>query len=157
MLRAAGAKLEPMSCRNFPANALGFILSAEGAAAFDDLTRSKDVDAHRAARRVAEHVPHLALHPRGRVHPRPARAHAAQPPDGRADVAVRRVPVADRQRDPRHHQPDRPSGGVPEGRLRRRPPLALMITGRLYDEATVLRVALAYERATKWHTMNPVL
>src|SRR5207237_6523433 len=36
-------------------------------------------------------------------------------------------------------------------------PLALMITGRLYDEATVLRVALAYERATKWHTMNPPL
>jgi hypothetical protein len=36
-------------------------------------------------------------------------------------------------------------------------PLALMITGRLYDEANVLRVALAYERATKWHTMNPML
>jgi hypothetical protein len=36
-------------------------------------------------------------------------------------------------------------------------PQALMITGRLYDEATVLRVALAYERATKWHTMNPSL
>ena len=36
-------------------------------------------------------------------------------------------------------------------------PIALMITGRLYDEATVLRVALAYERATKWHTMNPTL
>ena len=34
---------------------------------------------------------------------------------------------------------------------------ALMITGRLYDEATVLRVALAYERATKWHTMHPAL
>ena len=32
-----------------------------------------------------------------------------------------------------------------------------MITGRLYDEASVLRVALAYERATKWHGMNPPL
>ena len=36
-------------------------------------------------------------------------------------------------------------------------PLALMITGRLYDEGTVLRVALAYERATKWQGMNPPL
>ena len=36
-------------------------------------------------------------------------------------------------------------------------PQGLMITGRLYDEATVLRVALAYERATKWHTMHPDL
>ena len=34
-------------------------------------------------------------------------------------------------------------------------PVELMVTGRLYDEATVLRVALAYERATEWHTMNP--
>ena len=32
-----------------------------------------------------------------------------------------------------------------------------MVTGRLYDEATVLRVALAYERATTWHTMHPKL
>ncbi len=36
-------------------------------------------------------------------------------------------------------------------------PVELMVTGRLYDEATVLRVALAYERATAWHTMNPKL
>jgi aspartyl-tRNA(Asn)/glutamyl-tRNA(Gln) amidotransferase subunit A len=36
-------------------------------------------------------------------------------------------------------------------------PVEIMITGRLYDEATTLRVALAYERATKWHTMNPAV
>src|SRR2546423_635659 len=44
VLRAAGAKLEPMTLPEFPSNALGFILSAEAAAAFDDLTRSKGVD-----------------------------------------------------------------------------------------------------------------
>jgi aspartyl-tRNA(Asn)/glutamyl-tRNA(Gln) amidotransferase subunit A len=36
-------------------------------------------------------------------------------------------------------------------------PVMLMVTGRLYDEATLLRVALAFERATKWHTMHPSL
>jgi Asp-tRNA(Asn)/Glu-tRNA(Gln) amidotransferase A subunit family amidase len=36
-------------------------------------------------------------------------------------------------------------------------PVALMITGRLYDEATLLRVALAFEQATKWQAMNPKL
>ena len=36
-------------------------------------------------------------------------------------------------------------------------PAALMITGRLYDEATVLRVGLAFEQATKWREMNPKL
>ena len=34
-------------------------------------------------------------------------------------------------------------------------PQSLMLTGSLYNEATLLRVALAYQRATKWHTMNP--
>jgi len=36
-------------------------------------------------------------------------------------------------------------------------PIELMVTGRLYDEATVLRVALAFERGTEWHMKNPVL
>ncbi|MGZ8842120.1 MAG: amidase [Pyrinomonadaceae bacterium] len=34
-------------------------------------------------------------------------------------------------------------------------PRAIMFTGGLYDEAAPLRVALAFEKATKWHTMHP--
>ena len=34
-------------------------------------------------------------------------------------------------------------------------PLALQIAGRPFDEATVLRVAHAYEQATSWHTHRP--
>jgi len=44
VLRGVGGKLEPITLPEFPANALGFILSAEAAAAFDDLTRSKGID-----------------------------------------------------------------------------------------------------------------
>ena len=33
--------------------------------------------------------------------------------------------------------------------------LGRMIYGGLYDEAAPLRAALAFERATKWHTMHP--
>jgi aspartyl-tRNA(Asn)/glutamyl-tRNA(Gln) amidotransferase subunit A len=29
--------------------------------------------------------------------------------------------------------------------------------GRMFDEATLLRVADAYERATDWHTKHPSL
>jgi Asp-tRNA(Asn)/Glu-tRNA(Gln) amidotransferase A subunit family amidase len=36
-------------------------------------------------------------------------------------------------------------------------PLMLMVTGRLYDEATMLRVALAHERGTSWNAKNPTL
>jgi aspartyl-tRNA(Asn)/glutamyl-tRNA(Gln) amidotransferase subunit A len=34
-------------------------------------------------------------------------------------------------------------------------PRAIMFTSGLYDEASALRVALAFEKATKWHTMHP--
>ena len=34
-------------------------------------------------------------------------------------------------------------------------PRSLMLTGRLYDEATILRLGLAYERATDWDAMHP--
>ena len=42
VFRKAGAKLEPMAMPDFPNGAIGFVLSAEAAAAFDDLTRNKE-------------------------------------------------------------------------------------------------------------------
>jgi aspartyl-tRNA(Asn)/glutamyl-tRNA(Gln) amidotransferase subunit A len=36
-------------------------------------------------------------------------------------------------------------------------PVALQIVGRPFDEATVLRVAHAYEQATEWHRRRPPL
>ena len=32
-----------------------------------------------------------------------------------------------------------------------------MLTGQLYDEATMARVALAYEQATAWKDKHPAL
>ena len=159
VLRAAGAKLEPITLPEFPANALGFILSAEAAAAFDDLTRSKGID------ELTEQGP------------------GAWPNTFRTSRFIPAVEYlrAQRARTLLNRQMDAlmsrydvflsPSGGASLGitNLTGHPaacmkagfvdglPQALMITGRLYDEATVLRVALAYERATKWHTMNPPL
>jgi aspartyl-tRNA(Asn)/glutamyl-tRNA(Gln) amidotransferase subunit A len=34
-------------------------------------------------------------------------------------------------------------------------PISLQIVGRPFDDATVLRIARAYERATPWHTRRP--
>jgi Asp-tRNA(Asn)/Glu-tRNA(Gln) amidotransferase A subunit family amidase len=34
-------------------------------------------------------------------------------------------------------------------------PLSLQLAGRAFEEATVLRVGAAYERATEWHTRRP--
>ncbi len=34
-------------------------------------------------------------------------------------------------------------------------PVSAQFVGRYFDDATVLRVAAAYERATKWHNRKP--
>jgi aspartyl-tRNA(Asn)/glutamyl-tRNA(Gln) amidotransferase subunit A len=34
-------------------------------------------------------------------------------------------------------------------------PEAVMVTGRLFDEPTILRVAYAYERRTPWRDRHP--
>jgi aspartyl-tRNA(Asn)/glutamyl-tRNA(Gln) amidotransferase subunit A len=34
-------------------------------------------------------------------------------------------------------------------------PIGLQVVGRAFDEVTLLRVANAYEQATRWHTMRP--
>jgi aspartyl-tRNA(Asn)/glutamyl-tRNA(Gln) amidotransferase subunit A len=45
-----------------------------------------------------------------------------------------------------------PCGAAPDGR-----PLALQLVGRPFDEATLLRLGHAYERATAWHRLRPSL
>lgn len=48
-----------------------------------------------------------------------------------------------------------PAVVLPCGFSREGLPLAIQIVGRPFDEATVLRIARAYERATDWHTRRP--
>ena len=48
-----------------------------------------------------------------------------------------------------------PAVVVPCGFSREGLPVSIQIVGRPFDEATVLRIARAYERATDWHTRRP--
>src|SRR5262245_40529250 len=156
VMRAQGAKLEPMTLPDFPANSINFILDAEAAAAFDDLTRSGDANQMTNSSwpnsfRTSRFIPAVEY----------IRAQRAR------TLLIRQMDAAMAKFDVFLS----PSGGNSLGltNLTGHPaaclkagfvdglPQALMVTGRLYDEATVLRVALAYERATKWHTMNPTL
>jgi len=159
VFRAAGATLEPIELPDFPANAIGFVLSAEAAAAFDDLTRSKGIDqlvsqeanawpntfrtsrfipaveyirAQRARTLLMRHYDQLMAQYDVFLSPTGGGSLGATNLTGHPALAMK--------------------AGFVEGM-----PVSLMITGRLYDEATMLAVALAYERATPWHTMNPTL
>ena len=157
--RKAGATLEPI---DVPAKITGiagtiaFVLATEGAAAFDDLTRSKDI-----------HDPSL------NTWPNTFRTHRFVPAVEYIRAQRART-VLIREMDTLMSQYDvflspapgstlgvtnltgHPAIALKAGFIDNRP-VELMVTGRLYDEATVLRVALAYERATTWHTMHPTL
>jgi aspartyl-tRNA(Asn)/glutamyl-tRNA(Gln) amidotransferase subunit A len=50
-----------------------------------------------------------------------------------------------------------PSLAVPAGFSGRGLPLSILLSGRPFDEATVLRVAHAYQGATAWHTRHPAV
>ena len=50
-----------------------------------------------------------------------------------------------------------PAASIPCGFTAEGLPIGLQIVGRPFDEATVLRVADAYQRATDWHARRPPL
>ena len=50
-----------------------------------------------------------------------------------------------------------PGVSVPAGFTMAGLPIGLQLVGRAFDEALLLRVAHAYERATTWHTRKPAL
>jgi Asp-tRNA(Asn)/Glu-tRNA(Gln) amidotransferase A subunit family amidase len=159
VLRRAGAKLEPIALPEFPTSSINFILSAEAAAAFDDLTRSKGVDelteqgpnAWPNTFRTSRFIPAVEYIRAQRARTLLCRKMDALmsqydvflSPTGSASLGITNLTG---------HPAACLKAGFVDGL-----PQALMITGRLYDEATVLRVALAYEQATEWHRKNPTL
>jgi aspartyl-tRNA(Asn)/glutamyl-tRNA(Gln) amidotransferase subunit A len=46
---------------------------------------------------------------------------------------------------------------VPCGFTRKGMPIGLQLIGRSFDESTLLRIALAYERAHDWRARHPEL
>ena len=155
--RKAGATLHPIEIPGQDiASAIGFVLSVEAAAAFDDLTRSAGIQ-------------DASLN----TWPNTFRTHRYVPAVEYIRAQRARTLLI-RQMDKLMSEYDvflSPTGsgslgltnltGHPALAMRAgfvaNAPVELMVTGRLYDEATVLRVALAYERATTWNSVKPPL
>jgi Asp-tRNA(Asn)/Glu-tRNA(Gln) amidotransferase A subunit family amidase len=155
--RKAGATLHPIELPGTDiSNTIGFILATEAAAAFDDLTRSAGIQ-----------------DPSLNTWPNTFRTHRFVPAVEYIRAQRARTLLI-RQMDALMSQYDvflspTSSASLPLTNLTGHPaiairagfsgttPVMLMLTGRLYDEGTLLRVALAYERATTWHTRNPEL
>ncbi len=158
-LRTSGARLEPVSLPDFPVRAISFALRAEAAASFDDLTRNRGIDQltrQNAAAwpntfRTSRFIPAVEY-----IRAQRARTLLMRQMDelmSSYDVFISPTQSASLEiTNLTGHPALVLKAGFVDGM-----PVGIMITGRLYDEATVLRVALAYEQATPWHTMHPTL
>ena len=157
-LRSAGAKLEPIELPTFPAQDLFVVLSAEAAAAFDDLTRNGGINQLSGQQpndwpnsfRTSRFIPAVEYIRGQRARTLLMRQMAdlmskwdvfVSPAPGSTGLLVTNFT-------------GHPAVVVPAG-FEKGLPRAIMFTGGLYDETSPLRVALAFERATKWHTMHP--
>lgn len=157
-LRGAGVKLEPIQLPAFPIASLRFILTAEAATAFDDLTRNGGVnqlsgqspDDWPNTFRTARFIPAVEY-----LRAQRARTLLMREMDrlmSKWDVFVAPAPRSASLLAT--NLTGHPAVSVPCGFVNGLPQ-AIMFTGGLYDEAAPLRVALAFERATRWHTMHP--
>ena len=155
--RKAGARLEPVDLPGAAtAGTIGFILSTEAAAAFDDLTRSKAIADPSLGNwpntfRTHRFVPAVEY-----IRAQRARTLLMREMAGlmsRIDVFLSPTTSASLGLT---NLTGHPAVAVRAG-FHDNAPVMLMLTGRLFDEATLLRVALAYERATEWHTVRPTL
>lgn len=155
--RRAGAALEPIEIPGTRiANMIAFILTTEGAAAFDDLTRSKDIGdpslgSWPNAFRTHRFVPAVEY-----IRAQRARTLLIREMDVLMSTYDAFITPTNSQTLGLTNLTGHPAVALKAGFVAGAP-LEIMVTGRLYDEATTLGVALAYERATSWHTQHPKL
>ena len=160
VLEKAGAKLTPIELPKFSAATLRFILSAEAAAAFDDITRDGRVNELSGQSpndwpntfRTSRFIPAVEYLRAQRA--RTLLIHEMEKLMSQWDVFVSPAPGSASLLVT--NLTGNPAVVLPCGFVNDLP-IAIMFTGGVYDEVSPLRVALAYERATKWHTMHPTL
>jgi Asp-tRNA(Asn)/Glu-tRNA(Gln) amidotransferase A subunit family amidase len=159
-LRSAGARLEQVALPQFPAQNLRIILNAEAAAAFDDLTRDGGINqlsgqapgdwpnSFRTSRFIPA-VEYLRAQRARTLLMREMEAFMGQwdvfvsPAPGGAGLTITNLT-------------GHPSVVLPCGFVNGLPQ-AITFTGGLYEEGVPLRAAMAFERATEWHTKHPAL
>src|SRR5262249_54109294 len=149
VFKAAGMTIVPIDLPDFPTEAINFILAAEAAAAFDDLTRSKGIDQLTEQNpgswpntfRTSPFIPAVEYIRARRSRTLPCRKMKAlmstvaqSPPPPPASASL---PMTNLTGHPAVCLKNGFVNGLPQ---------SLMLTGRLYDEATLLRAALVYEK-----------
>ena len=159
VFRKLGAKLEPIEPvqdLSQTANAMNLILNVESGAAFDDATRSGEINALATGTsrstwpntfRHARFVPAVEY-----IKAMRARTILQQRMDDymKWDAILSPGDSLSAVTNLTGHPAISLKCAIVGGR-----PRPLVITGRLYDEATICRIALAFEQATEWKDRHP--
>ncbi|MCB0080791.1 MAG: amidase [Caldilineaceae bacterium] len=159
VLRAMGVELLPIELPDYPLKAMNFILSVEAAAAFDELTRSNRDDL--LVRQIADAWPNRLR--QARLIPAVEYVQAnrlrmlvmQQMAQLMADVDLYLSPALHGANLLLTNLTGHPSVVVPNGFRTNGLPTTITFTGRLYEEATVLAAAQAYQAATEHHLQHP--
>ncbi|MFO0982213.1 MAG: amidase [Planctomycetota bacterium] len=162
VLKQLGAKPEPVTLPSYPLDALGIILSAEAATAFDDLTRSEDInrlkrqspDAWPNLFRSARAIPAVEYLRANRVRTLLMRDMAQVM--AKVDVLV--TPsyagnVLMLTNLTGHPCVVLPNAADDKGR----PTQSISFIGGLFEEGKALALARAYQEATDFHRRHPAL
>ena len=162
VLRKLGAKLIPIELPDtYPVRALSFILSAEAAAAFDELTRSNRDDllvrqiknAWPNVFRTSRFIPAVEYIQANRI-----RTLVIEELDRLFDeIDVYVVPSFGGNNLLMTNLTGHPCVVVPNGFDDKGSPTSISFIGDLFDEATVLAVAKALQDATDFHLKKPPL
>jgi Asp-tRNA(Asn)/Glu-tRNA(Gln) amidotransferase A subunit family amidase len=159
VLRELGAEPVPLELPDLPAGAMGFILSAEGAAAFDELTRSgrdslmvrQEAAAWPNVFRSSRFIPAVEYLQANRLRTILGREMAG----ALAEVDVYVSPSFRGGNLLVTNLTGQPCVVIPNGFPEPDGPKSITFCARLYHEAEALMVAEAYQRATGWEERRP--
>jgi Asp-tRNA(Asn)/Glu-tRNA(Gln) amidotransferase A subunit family amidase len=160
-LRGLGVDLIPVELPDLPVESLALILTAEAAAAFDDLTRSgkddllvgQDEYAWPNLFRQARFIPAVEYIQANRIRTL-AMEQMAEMMEA-VDLYV--APSYGGNNLLLTNLTGHPAVVLPSGFREDGTPVSITFTGRLYGEAEVLAIARAYQEATGFHLEHPAL
>ncbi|MEK7992864.1 MAG: amidase, partial [Planctomycetota bacterium] len=161
VLRSLGFDLIPIELPDYPVEAMGFILTVEAAAAFDELTRNNQDDllvrqiknAWPNRFREARMVPAVEYIQANRL--RTLVIEAMRERLSGIDVYV--SPSLEGRNSLLTNLTGHPAVVLPNGLRKEGTPSSITFTGRLFGEDKLLALAKAYQDATSFHLKHPVL
>lgn len=163
VLRGMGINLIPVELPDIPYDAMRIILTAEAAAAFDELTRSnRDAELVQQSRfdwantfRTARFIPAVDYINANRV--RSTAIEAWDELMRKVDVIVTPTSAANLPQLVATNLTGHPAVILPNGFRPDGTPVSLTFLGNLFEEGKLLAVANAYQRTTGFHKVHPAI